>query len=132
MRRVASSIVYPDVGDAHLKTTAQKREKDWKCQKRFAVKLSLALGERSTSWSPGIREAAGKVASVRELLRARHVKSEVGLVTALSVYAVRLYLSKEDCGRGAKLQASLDFTRPEVARQGSLRLPRFKGAMKGW
>ena len=41
-------------------------------------------------------------------------------------------MNGEGSSYGQKLQAALEFWRPEAAREGSLKLPRFKRALKGW
>ena len=54
------------------------------------------------------------------------------LDAALCEYADHLFLSGETCSYGQKLQAALEYVRPETARDGSWRLSRFKRALQGW
>ena len=43
-----------------------------------------------------------------------------------------MYLNGESNSAGHKLKAALEFFRPEAARAGELKLPRFKRSLKGW
>lgn len=51
---------------------------------------------------------------------------------ALCEYADHEYLNGEAAHCGEKLQAALEYERPEFSRTGSLTLPRFRRCMKGW
>eukprot|EP00439_Symbiodinium_sp_Y106_P085585 s532_g29.t1 len=59
-------------------------------------------------------------------------RTEEQLDVALLEYCDFLYLDGEDSNFGQKLQAALEYERPEAAREGKLRLPRFRRALKGW
>ncbi|CAE7560259.1 UPF1 [Symbiodinium sp. CCMP2592] len=86
-------------------------------------------------WGEGTRkDYATKMDGFLEFVRfyMLPIKGEAELDEALCEYADHLFLSGETCNFGQKLQAALEYTRPEAARDGSLRLPRFKRALKGW
>ena len=51
---------------------------------------------------------------------------------ALCEYADHEYLNGEAAHCGEKLQAALEYERPEFSRAGALHLPRFRRCMKGW
>lgn len=60
------------------------------------------------------------------------IETEAELDAALCEFVDHLYLEGEDSSFGQKLQAALEFERPEFAREGRLSVPRFKRALKGW
>lgn len=61
-----------------------------------------------------------------------NIQKEADLDAALCEFVDHLFLEGEDSSWGLKLQAALEFERPEFSREGRLSLPRFKRAMKGW
>jgi hypothetical protein len=58
--------------------------------------------------------------------------TEENLDIALCEYGDHMYLNGESNSAGHKLKAALEFFRPEAARAGVLKLPRFKRSLKGW
>ena len=82
--------------------------------------------QREGSNPERLRWQAGQVLGLRPVLRAflRRSCDYAGFMC--------LSLSGESCSYGLKLQAALEHARPEAAWGGSLKLPRFRGALEGW
>lgn len=57
------------------------------------------------------------------------IGKEEELDVALCEYADHMFLNGESNSSGQKLKAALEFFRPEAARSGELRLPRFRKAV---
>ena len=122
-----------------LKGQARKMERARKRQRKYGVRARGLLGERSLLEIHSVTEQtrkdyAAKVDGFMEFVRFYMVpiKKDTELDAALCDYAEHLFLSGETCSFGQKLQAALEYVRPETARDGSLRLPRVKRALKGW
>ena len=103
-------------------------------------KNSGCLGREAPPRSPqcdrgnkeGLPSQGAGFHGVRQVLHVTDKKKGPELDAALCEYADHLFLSGETCSYRQKLQAALEYVRPETARDGSLRLPRFKRALKGW
>ena len=114
-------------------------ERARKRQKKYGQKIRGVLGEKPLLEAHSVTEGTrkdypAKVQGFMEFARFYMLPIKKGpeLDAALCEYADHLFLSGETCSYRQKLQAALEYVRPETARDGSLRLPRFKRALKGW
>ena len=122
-----------------LKRVEVKRKKARSRQTKYAKKLRATRGELSL-----LETASVKSSTKEEYLKGLRgfynfvtfhmlpCQREEDLDAALRDYADELFLDGEDSHVGSKLQAALEFERPQAARVGTLHLPRFKRALKGW
>ena len=122
-----------------LRAHQTQREKARRRQRVFAQKLRATLGERSILEMNSVKEPTRKdylqrLEKFYDFVRFHQldVKRERQLDAALCDYADHQYLNGESSTSGQKLQAALEFVRPEAAREGRLVLPRFRKALKGW
>ena len=119
----------------NLKLAAKKRAKARRRQQRHAEKLRASRGEKSLlemgSVTDATRQDYGNKLGGVSLSPPR--RSHRGAARRGPVRVLRLPLPEQ---RGqqlrSKLQAALEYERPEAAREGKLRLPRFRRALKGW
>ena len=95
-------------------------------QKASGEAFASGDSQRDGSNPERLRWQAGQVLGLRPVLRAFLRRS--------CDYAdfMCLSLSGESCSYGLKLQAALEHARPEAAWGGSVKLPRFRGALEGW
>ncbi|CAE7820938.1 unnamed protein product [Symbiodinium necroappetens] len=122
-----------------LKSHRTQRERARRRQRVYAQKLRATLGERSilelnSVKEPTRRDYLQRLEKFYDFVRFHQldIKRERELDAALCDYADSLYLDGESSTSGQKLQAALEFVRPEAAREGRLVLPRFRKALKGW
>ena len=108
-------------------------------KKKYAVRLRASRGEKSLLEAASVKAPQRKDYARRleqfyafVLRYELPIQSEVQLDEALCEFADHLFLDGEDLSFGQKLQAAIEYERPEYAREGRLALPRFKRAMKGW
>lgn len=122
-----------------LKSVEKKRAKARMRQAKYQKKLRATVGERSllelcSIKEPQRRNYAKKVDEFYGFV-SHHglpLSTEEHLDEALCEYADELYLNGESVNAGEQLKAALEFDLPTAARGGSLVLPRFKRALKGW
>lgn len=108
-------------------------------QRKYGKQLRVFRGEMSLLEMNSIKEPARKDYSRRLdefydfIARTRlPVDTEENLDIALCEFGDHMYLNGESNSAGHKLNAALEFFRPEAARAGELKLPRFKRSLKGW
>jgi len=108
-------------------------------QRKYGKQLRVSRGEMSLLEMNSIKEPARKDYSRRLdefydfIARTRlPVDTEENLDIALCEFGDHMYLNGESNSAGHKLNAALEFFRPEAARAGELKLPRFKRSLKGW
>ena len=90
------------------------------CQSYFERRASKAKGER---------------ARTRQRKFGESLKKGMGVKTILETHSVRNATQKDYASKLEKfqrLQAAIEYHRPEAAREGQLQLPRFRRALKGW
>jgi len=122
-----------------LKSVEKKRAKARMRQAKYQKKLRTTVGERNllelcSIKEPQRRNYAKKVDEFYGFV-SHHglpLSTEEHLDEALCEYADELYLNGESVNAGEQLKAALEFDLPTAARGGSLVLPRFKRALKGW
>ncbi|CAE7038510.1 unnamed protein product [Symbiodinium sp. CCMP2592] len=122
-----------------LKGHQAKRKRAADRQKKFAMKLRATQGERSilelsSVKEPQRRDYAKKLDGFYGFVEQYQLRiaDTSALDAALCDWADILYLNGEGSNYGDKLLASLEFERPEFAREGKVNLPRFRRALKGW
>ncbi|CAE7720139.1 unnamed protein product [Symbiodinium sp. CCMP2592] len=123
----------------NLKQAAKKRARARRRQKVHAQRLRASRGEKSLlevgSVTKGTRQDyQNKLNGFYDFVAFNllETRTEELLDIALLEYCAFLYLDGEDSNYGQKLQAALEYERPETAREGQLKLPRFRRALKGW
>ena len=122
-----------------LRDHQKKRQRALVRRKRYEVRLRATRGERSLLEMASIQEPQRKDYARRlEAFYAFAVRYELDvsqekrLDEALCEFVDHLFLDGEDVNYGQKLQAALEYERPEFSRHGRLALPRFRRALKGW
>ena len=121
--------------DSHKK----KREKAMRRKRKYVKRMRATRGEKSILELNSVKEPQRRDYS-RRLEKfyafADHfeldIAKEKGLDEVLCEYADALYMEGEDCNCGQKLLAALELEMPEWHREGVLKLPRFRRALKGW
>ena len=122
-----------------IRVHQKKRKRAMERKKRYEQRLRASLGEKSLLEMASIKEPQRKDYARRLegfysfiIKHELPIGSEKELDAALCEFADHLFLDGEDLSWGQKLQAAIEYKRPEYARDGRLSLPRFKRAMKGW
>lgn len=122
-----------------LKNHVKKREKAIQRQRKYAQRMRASLGEKSLLEAASIKMGQRQDYARRlERFYSFVIRFHLDITTvpqldiALCEFADHENLNGEGAHCGEKLQAALEYERPEYSRHGSLSLPRFKRAMKGW
>lgn len=122
-----------------LKNHVKKRQKAIQRQRKYSQKMRASLGEKSLLEAASIKMGQRQDYARRlEKFYSFVIRFQLAINTvdqldvALCEFADHEYLNGEGAHCGEKLQAALEYERPEYSRHGSLNLPRFKRAMKGW
>lgn len=122
-----------------IRSHKKKRERGLQRKKKYAVRLRASRGEKSLLEAASVKAPQRKDYSRRleqfyafVLRYELPIQNENQLDEALCEFADHLFLDGEGLSFGQKLQAAIEYERPEFAQEGRLALPRFKRAMKGW
>ena len=119
-----------------VRSHKKKREKALARKKKYAkqVRGEKTLLEHASIKEPARKDYYRKLEGFYAFVVKYEltIRSEESLDAALCEYAEHLFLDGEDSHYGQKLQAALEYDRPEFSREGRLALPRFKRALKGW